>query len=142
MTSMHKVDSFLKEASGLMPLAQVGIYFQYRYFPSDSHLAIASLVRKALKDYTFSDGTFIPKGALIAAAAHPTHLDDAIYPNASTFDGFRFSDIREKAGQDITTNQFVATNPDYVPFGHAKHAWYVCYTINLLKCRFDKLVIS
>jgi cytochrome P450 len=80
--------------------------------------------RMALKDFTFSDGTHIPKGAMVSAAARARHHDDSVYTNGDTFDGFRFSDIRDQDGQG-TKNQFVATNPDYIPFGHGRHAWCV-----------------
>jgi len=103
MTKMHKLDSFLKESQRI------------------NGLGAATLARKAIKDFTFSDGTVVPKGALICAAAGAVHLDDGIYAKASVFDGFRFSDIREKEGR-ADPNQFAATNPDYIAFGHGKHA--------------------
>jgi len=53
--STWKVDSFLKEC------------------PRIEGMNIVTLSRKALKDYTFSDGTFIPKGTLIAAPALSPH---------------------------------------------------------------------
>ena len=58
-----------------------------------------SLTRKALKDFTFEDGTFIPKGTAIAAAARCVHHDDAFYPNAHEFEPFRFADLREEDGE-------------------------------------------
>jgi cytochrome P450 len=81
-----------------------------------------SLTRIALKDFTFHDGTVVPKGSLVSAASITRHLNDDIYPNAHQFDGFRFAKIREAEGQG-TTNQFVATSNDYIAFGHGKHAW-------------------
>ena len=82
------------------------------------------MTRIALKDVTFSDGTFVPRGSMVSAAASPRHHDNEIYSNGDTFDGFRFSEIREQEGKG-TLNQFVATNPDYISFGHGSHAWYV-----------------
>ena len=79
--------------------------------------------RMALKDFTFSDGTYIPKGTYVNAT--PTHhLDNNVYPDAGTFKGFRFSDIRDEGG-DGTKNQMVATSFKYVPFGHGRHSWWV-----------------
>lgn len=78
--------------------------------------------RVALQDYTFSDGTYIPKGTMVSAAAHPIHRDDERYPGGDKFDGFRFAEIRTQDGLN-TTNQFVNTSPDYISFGHGKHAW-------------------
>lgn len=76
----------------------------------------------AVKDYTFSDGTFVPKGALISAAAYPLHHNEEVYENPNVFDPFRFSNIRAQDGLS-TTNQLVNTNPDYIAFGHGTHAW-------------------
>lgn len=33
------------------------------------------MVRKVLKDFTFSDGTTVPAGVTVALAGSPTHLD-------------------------------------------------------------------
>lgn len=75
-----------------------------------------------MRDLTLSDGTFIPKDTLIAAASYPMHYDDVIYENAATFDPFRFSRMREEDGEG-TKHQFVNTSVEYIPFGHGKHAW-------------------
>lgn len=80
------------------------------------------MTRQALKDFTFSDGTFIPKGALVSAAAMATHFDDEYYDNAHVFDPWRFSDIRSEDGEG-TKHQMVSTSKEYVPFGHGRHAW-------------------
>lgn len=82
------------------------------------------MTRTAMKDFTFSDGTFIPKGAMVSAATSARHCDNKLYKNGDTFDGFRFSEIREQEGLG-TTNHLVATNPDWIAFGHGRHAWYV-----------------
>lgn len=80
------------------------------------------MTRLALKDFTFSDGTFVPKGAFILAAAYPIHHDEQKYPDCEKFDGFRFAKIRSHGGLN-TTNQFVNTSVDYIAFGHGTHAW-------------------
>ncbi|GJJ07760.1 hypothetical protein Clacol_001965 [Clathrus columnatus] len=124
MTKMHKLDSFLKES-----LRYNGISF-------------VSLNRIALKDFTFSDGTFIPKGTFISAAAQSIHHDEEKYPDSEKFDGFRFANIRTQDGYN-TTNQFVNTSPDYIPFGHGKHA---CpgrfFAANELKAMMAYLVLN
>ena len=80
------------------------------------------MIRMTLKDLTLHDGTFLPKGTVVAAAAQPTHLDDAIYADAGAFDPFRFARMRESAGEG-TKHQFVNTSLEYIAFGHGKHAW-------------------
>jgi cytochrome P450 len=82
------------------------------------------MVRLALKDFTFSDGTRVPEGALVSAVSPPRHLDDEVYPDAKTFKGFRFSDMRDEEGEGAK-NQMVATSLDFLTFGHGKHAWCV-----------------
>ncbi|KAF8526929.1 cytochrome P450 [Hysterangium stoloniferum] len=99
MSKMHKLDSFLKESLRMNGSAVI-------------------LTRKALVDFTFSDGTVIPKGTLISAAATPMHLDNEIYADAGVFNGFRFNGIN---GQGVES-QFTSTNPDFISFGHGRHA--------------------
>ncbi|GJJ15197.1 hypothetical protein Clacol_009473 [Clathrus columnatus] len=103
MTKMHKLDSFFRESQ--------------RYNGS----SFVSLFRLSLKDFTFSDGTLIPKGSLLSVANRPIHRDEEKYPNGDKFDGFRFARIRAEDGLN-TTHQFVNTSPDYIPFGHGRHA--------------------
>lgn len=76
-----------------------------------------------MRDFTFSDGTFIPKGTLIVAPSLSLHLDNAHYDNAHVFDPFRFSNLRDEEGESAR-HQFTSTGPDYLPFGHGKYAWY------------------
>ena len=83
-----------------------------------------SLTRKALKDYTFSDGTFIPNGTVVMTAARCVHYDEEIYPSAHTFEPFRFSDLRGEDGEGAE-HQYASTTPDYLPFGYGRHAWCV-----------------
>ena len=80
--------------------------------------------RKALKDFTFSDGTFIPKGTNIAALVRPVHLDEKIYEDPLSFKPFRFAEAREGA-RDAVKNQLATTSLQYLLFGHGKHAWSV-----------------
>ena len=75
--------------------------------------------RKTLKPVTFSDGTYVPAGTFVSAAATGTHLDEDNYPNPEVFDPTRY--VKETD----TTQSFVSAAVDYVPFGVGKHAWYV-----------------
>ena len=91
------------------------------------------MMRKSLKAFTFSNGTVIPRGALIFTAAQ---ADPSIHPNLDLFDGFRFSDLeKEQQGNDprsLTANlggsvsgtrfKLVTTAPDYLVWGYGRHA--------------------
>ncbi|KAF8581004.1 cytochrome P450 [Ramaria rubella] len=101
MNSMRKLDSFLKECQRF------------------KGLGLASMTRRAMKEYTFSDGTRLPKGTFVSVAAL-RHLDEEVYNNASSFNGFRFSEIPDEARNN---NQMVATKIDYLAFGHGRHAY-------------------
>ncbi|KAF8844251.1 hypothetical protein BDN67DRAFT_813969 [Paxillus ammoniavirescens] len=82
--------------------------------------------RKAMKTFTFSDGTVLPKGTFLATASRATtHLDNGICHNADMFDPFQFPNMREEDGKGVK-HSFVSTNPQYFAFRHGKHAWYEC----------------
>ncbi|KAH9836319.1 cytochrome P450 [Rhodofomes roseus] len=97
-----KIDSFLRESQ--------------RYCA----LGTKSLRRTAMQDYTFSDGTFIPKGTKVAIPMHAIHHDEDIYPHADVFDPWRWSEIR-KDDTEATKFQMVSTGPEHVAFGHGRH---------------------
>ena len=89
---------------------------------SHNGVATVSLTRRALKDITLSDGTFIPQGSIFVAASASTHMDNQNYEDATVFNPWRFSDMREQEGGG-NRYQFVSTSVDFIPFGHGKHAW-------------------
>ncbi|KAF9235149.1 cytochrome P450 [Melanogaster broomeanus] len=103
LAKMRKIDSFLKESQRM------------------EGNAIVTLFRRAIKDVTFSDGTMIPKGTFVAFATQSTHLDSELYENTDVFDPFRFSNALDEDGEGLK-RQFVSTNPEYLAFGHGKHA--------------------
>jgi len=93
-------------------------------------------MRKSLKPFTFSNGTVIPRGALIFTAAHARHMDPNMHPNPDLFDGFFFSSLeKEQQGNDPrppiaelggsgsgTRFKLVTTTPDYLVWGYGRHA--------------------
>ncbi|EPQ55820.1 cytochrome P450 [Gloeophyllum trabeum ATCC 11539] len=101
-----------------------------------------SLNRIALKDYTFSDGTFIPKGTNIAATSHPVHTDPSVYKNPDDFDPFRFARAAKEDGA-ASKHLLVTTSLDYLPFGHGSHA---CpgrfFAANQLKLMIGHLLLN
>ncbi|KAJ6470567.1 cytochrome P450 [Mycena vitilis] len=103
INKMVKLDSFFKESSRIMPLAAVGI------------------VRLALKDFTFSDGTTVPAGTLVGIPVLAEHHDDANYENGDVFDPWRFSRMREQAGEG-GKHQMVALTDSFLTFGLGRAA--------------------
>ncbi|TFY69205.1 hypothetical protein EVJ58_g555 [Rhodofomes roseus] len=104
---MHKVDSFIRESQRIAGIGNTHIF------------------RVAMKDYTFSDGTFVPEGTFVAMASKATHTDETIYPRANEFDPFRFSEMRENDNntEEMTSKYGMVTlGTNHVPFGHGKHA--------------------
>lgn len=77
-------------------------------------------MRRARVPFTFSDGTFIPKGTVLCAPASAIHFDG--FENPLEFDGFRYERLRKEEGQ-ATKHQMVSTSMEYLAFGHGKHAW-------------------
>ena len=78
------------------------------------------MMRVAREDYTFADGTRIPQGTTVGVNLTQAHHDPETYENAEQFDGFRFAKMRLQ--QDSKKYDIVATSPQFLPFGHGRHA--------------------
>ncbi|KDR68413.1 hypothetical protein GALMADRAFT_78764 [Galerina marginata CBS 339.88] len=112
MGKMRKVDSFVKESQRLA----IGACNKN----TDHDLAVI-MNRKAMKDFTFSNGITVPAGTHLAVATYSTHMDEKNYANPHDFQAFRFADMRDKAGGGMK-HQMVSLGPDYVTFGTGRHA--------------------
>ena len=86
-------------------------------------MAVVS-TRVAAKDFTFSDGTCIPAGTMVAVATEGFASDETNFPGAAKFDPWRFSRMREKEGEGIH-HQLVTVGPHNFNFGVGRHAWCV-----------------
>ncbi|EKM61817.1 uncharacterized protein PHACADRAFT_191008 [Phanerochaete carnosa HHB-10118-sp] len=84
MGKMWKLDSFMRESQ--------------RYNGINS----ISVMRKALKSFTLSDGTYIPKNTILVTPALATHFDNENYMDPTVFDPFRH--VREKE-QDLSASK-------------------------------------
>jgi cytochrome P450 len=105
LDQMHKLDSFIKESLRLHSIMILG------------------LRRVALNDFTFSDGTTIPRGTLVSASSRSAHFNDKVYEDPLKFDGFRFSKMRELEDEGSSNRiGMVSPNQDYIAFGHGRHA--------------------
>lgn len=98
-----KMDSFIKECLRV------------------SNLGLLTMIRKTMKDFTFSDGTTIPAGSTLAVPFNAVHTDPDTYADPETFDGFRFEKLREQDGEN-NKYQVVSLSADYVLFGYGRHA--------------------
>ncbi|KAJ6041518.1 hypothetical protein N7460_006908 [Penicillium canescens] len=103
LLKLKLMDSVMKESQRMHPLGLTG------------------LNRYATQQITFSDGTIIPKGATIAVSVHTMMEDGIIYDNASTYDGYRFYNMRQEPGSEHR-HQLVTTTPEHFAFGLGKHA--------------------
>ncbi|KAF9244149.1 cytochrome P450 [Melanogaster broomeanus] len=120
---MYKIDSFLRESQRM------------------EGNATATMVRKALKDFRFSDGTVIPKGAFLAVAAHSMHHNDELYENAHRFDPFRFANTHGEDEEGVN-QQFVSLTPEYLPFGLGRHACYYIAPVGSLPPSSSKSMLA
>ncbi|CAK5274835.1 unnamed protein product, partial [Mycena citricolor] len=103
LAKMVKLDSFLKECARVRPGS------------------VVSLFRQAVKDFVFSDGTFVPSGTLVGVPVMHEHFKAAHYPEAGNFDAFKFSRRRGEAGEHFK-HQMVTPQADFLTFGLGPHA--------------------
>ncbi|KAF5363979.1 hypothetical protein D9756_000020 [Leucocoprinus leucothites] len=95
---MRKLDSFVKESQ--------------RLYGGDA----AMIVRLAMSDFTFSDGTFIPQGTNLAVTGRAINQDEQYYTDPHEFQGFRFVD------KDPSKWQMTALNSEFMTYGIGRHA--------------------
>ncbi|KAM0248340.1 hypothetical protein ACHAP5_003511 [Fusarium lateritium] len=85
-----------------------------------------AIFRKVMtNDFKTEDGHHVPKDTVISFLGQPASTDSATYEDANKYDPFRFSRARElAASRDEKTPlvTFVTTSPEFLPFGHGKHA--------------------
>ncbi|KZT39044.1 cytochrome P450 [Sistotremastrum suecicum HHB10207 ss-3] len=104
LAKCRKLDSFVKESQRLRGAGTL------------------TMARIALQDYTFSNGTFIPKGTVLNVISTARHADPELYgETAVDFDPFRYSVMREADGEG-TKHHMVTPSIDYLPFGFGRHA--------------------
>lgn len=84
-------------------------------------ISAAQMTRAVVSDFTFSDGTRVPSGSYVLVPMYAMYLDDELYPNAATFDAFRWSRMREQPGNE-NRFQFVSTSTGHINFGHGRDA--------------------
>ncbi|KAF4503532.1 cycloheximide-inducible CIP70 (cytochrome P450 family) [Fusarium agapanthi] len=76
-------------------------------------------------DFKTEDGHQVPKGSIISFMGHPAQTDNEFYEDGLKYDPFRFSRVRETAAnrdEKAPPVSFVTTSPEFLTFGHGKHA--------------------
>ncbi|KAF5369084.1 hypothetical protein D9758_002904 [Tetrapyrgos nigripes] len=125
MGKMRKLDSFLKESERLMGSGAIGMH------------------RLTLKEFTFSDGTTVPAGTIIAVASNAVHHDQSKYSKPYEFDGFRYSLMREEDGEGIKHQMATPDHENWLLFGAGHHA---CpgrfFAVNELKLMLSLLILN
>lgn len=120
LTKMKMMDSVLKESQRMNPVSMSKSSPPLHVFHDDTLTKAASLHRLASKDIRLSDGLTIPKGANMVVSAHTMH-EESVYPEANSYDGFRFYKIRQEPGQE-NKHQLVMASQDHLGFGYGVHA--------------------
>ncbi|KAI6103575.1 cytochrome P450 [Pisolithus sp. B1] len=80
-----------------------------------------SKMRKPMSDFTLADGTFIPRGTILAFPVYEMHHDDSVFENPNAFEPFRFAETRNKESKG-SGHQMVTLTPDVLSFGLGTHA--------------------
>lgn len=124
VAELEKLDSAMRESARLNSVLAVGL----------------RRVVLAENGLTTPSGVHLPKGTHISVPVYPVMRDDSIYADADTFMPFRFSELRSKQHQQQRSegeekeqgsnninmkripNNFTVTSPDFLVFGHGKHA--------------------
>lgn len=111
---LHGLDSFVKEVLRLYMTSAAGLM----------------KIVKPANGFQFSNGLWLPKGSKICVPTYALHVEDELYADAATFDGYRFSkpwkgpeDDREE--RDARKASMLSVTDDYFAFGGGKHTWFV-----------------
>ncbi|KAJ7585059.1 cytochrome P450 [Mycena floridula] len=125
-----KMDSFLKETLRLNGLGAI-------WMP-----------RRAVTDFTFSDGTKIPTGHFVANAATAIHENETLYPRPKEFQGLRFAELAEQQNEaQLDENsewphRLTGTSTSFLAFGGGRHLCPGRYFTSLqMKCLLAHLVL-
>ena len=124
LAAMPKLDSVMRESARL------------------NSFVVTATNRKVVnpKGITTPSGTELPPGTMVCGPSFPVFHDPVIYPEPYTFKPFRFAENRaalEEKGESLVQRArqgLITTSPDFVAFGHGRHA---CvgrfFAANLLK---------
>ena len=80
MAKMRKLDSFFRETQRLRNVA-ASMFIALPVNISHNEVLSVAISRMTLKDFTFSDGTTIPKGQIVSVPGWAIHQDDVSFPS-------------------------------------------------------------
>lgn len=103
LAKMQKLDSSLKESQRLHPVTT------------------ATMMRKAQRPCTLSDGTYLARGRWVVVPAYSINHSAQWHTQPETFDAFRFSRLAEQDGQ-ATRHGLAYPEKGFLSFGIGKHA--------------------
>ncbi|PSR88504.1 cytochrome P450 [Coniella lustricola] len=98
------LDSFIKESSRLSPIESMAGR------------------RQALKDFVFSDGTTVKKGDWTCVPTKAMQYDDAYFPSADSFEGFRFAP-QDKVPRDSPSTVLQSEPSRYSDISDNYYVW-------------------
>ena len=75
LDQMHKIDSFIKESQRLNPLWTRKFETLLSFVDFATNFLLVLLSRVAVDDFTFSDGTTIPRGTFVSVSTDNAHLN-------------------------------------------------------------------
>ncbi|KAK7681998.1 hypothetical protein QCA50_014962 [Cerrena zonata] len=105
LAKMPKLDSFMRESQRV------------------NGTGLVHVLRKTFKPVTLSNGITIPADTFIGAPLLSIQHDEELYPGSETFDPWRSTEKRDKLiSSEGMKYQYVSTSPEYLAFGHGKHA--------------------
>lgn len=76
----------------------------------------------ALKDFTFSNGSHIPAGNLVAVPQYAIMRDERTYSDPERFDGFRFY-TPEAELETAPSTKYTDVKWEFPYWGSPNHAW-------------------
>lgn len=124
LAKMPKLDSFLRESQRINGSSLSAFLSRYPGSFSDGSSALVHIFRKTFQPITFSNGVTIPPDTYIGAPLLSIQHDEEFYPDAGTFYPWRYCEKRDDIfSSEGMKYQYVSTSPDYLAFGHGKHAW-------------------
>ncbi len=120
-TNMPLLDSFLRETARLNPLDASQFLPSHSSSQWRSNPSPVSVQRKALKPFTFQDGSHVPAGNILCVPQAAVMRDEKFYHNPTEFNGFRF--VTSEEGITRSLPKFTDVSTSYPLWGASKKAW-------------------